>query len=89
MIKVLFVKEDELSRIFITKIHKHNTQKDYNMQKIRKQCGKPGRRGGRRKGGEKHKKRPYRPQKVHIGATDRKSNQHDPLKKHDLRESVI
>lgn len=33
MIKVLFVKEDELSRIFITKIHKHNTQKDYNMRK--------------------------------------------------------
>ncbi len=33
MIKVLFVKKNELSRIFITKIHKHNTQKDYNMRK--------------------------------------------------------
>ena len=33
MIKVLFVKEDELSRFFITKIHKHNTQRDYSMRK--------------------------------------------------------
>lgn len=33
MIKVLFVKENELSRFFITKIHKHNTQRNYSMRK--------------------------------------------------------
>ena len=33
MIKVLFVKKNELNRFFITKIHKHNTQRDYSMRK--------------------------------------------------------
>ncbi len=33
MIKVLFVKKNELSRFFITKIHKHNTQRNYSMRK--------------------------------------------------------